>query len=342
MMDSNIVSQTTQIKGPKPRECGCKGIRSCRLCELSDDDRFENSFSTNKNNTRKTYQYCRHCKRAWQAGSNSQQGVSHKISNDTKEESFSGAEMETVTKNATNTEAHNSVFLTQNPHIENKSVTELCSHNSSLSVIDFHGITIIEDFISEEEEQYLDKIIGETAFTKSQSGRRKQDFGPKVNFKRQKVKVASFSGLPAYSSFLYERIKTLPSLNNFKPVELCNLEYSNERGAHIDPHFDDSWLWGERLVTLNLMSDSTLTFTIDSEPQTEVRVPLLRRSLIIVAADARYKWKHSIKEADILDKRIAMTFRELSEEFSPGGQREKEGDDLLKLALTFQGCAIVH
>lgn len=83
-------------------------------------------------------------------------------------------EILTVRKNATNTEAHNSVFVTQESHVENKSVTELCSHNSSLSVIDFHGITIIEDFISEVEEQYLDKIISETAFTKSQSGRRKQ------------------------------------------------------------------------------------------------------------------------------------------------------------------------
>lgn len=55
--------------------------------------------------------------------------------------------------------------------------------------------------------------------------------------------------------------KTVSQLRDFKPVELCNLDYSPARGSGIDPHRDDSWLWGERLVTLNLLSHTVLTFS---------------------------------------------------------------------------------
>ena len=51
------------------------------------------------------------------------------------------------------------------------------------------------------------------------------------------------------------------TLADFTPVELCNLDYQPERGAHIEAHRDDSWLWGERLVTVNLLSPVLLTFT---------------------------------------------------------------------------------
>lgn len=35
-----------------------------------------------------------------------------------------------------------------------------------------------------------------------------------------------------------------PILEDFRPVEQCNLDYSPERGSAIDPHLDDAWLWG--------------------------------------------------------------------------------------------------
>ncbi|KAM4796858.1 alpha-ketoglutarate-dependent dioxygenase alkB homolog 4 [Rhinophrynus dorsalis] len=98
----------------------------------------------------------------------------------------------------------------------------------------------------------------------SQSGRRKQDFGPKVNFKKQKLKVGNFTGLPHFTKVLWQRMKQHAVLEGFLPVEQCNLDYNSERGSSIDPHFDDSWLWGERLVSLNLLSSTVLTMTSDS------------------------------------------------------------------------------
>lgn len=167
-----------------------------------------------------------------------------------------------------------------------------------------------------------------------------QDYGPKVNFKKKRLRADKFTGLPSYAKFLFERMLLLPELSDFQPVELCNLEYSAERGAAIDPHFDDFWLWGERLVTVNLLSSSILSFTNHSLPGIEVQVPLPQRSLIIVSGEARYVWQHAIHRAHIKDKRIAMTWRELTQEFLTG-ERAEEGEHLLKTALLFQGSAVV-
>ena len=53
-------------------------------------------------------------------------------------------------------------------------------------------------------------------------------------------------------------------LLDFNPVELNLLEYNEQRGSNIAPHFDDFWLWGERIVGINLLSDSVMTFEKES------------------------------------------------------------------------------
>ena len=129
------------------------------------------------------------------------------------------------------------------------------------------------------------------------------------------------------------------SLKDFVPVELCNLEYVPERGSAIDPHFDDFWLWGERLVTLNLLSDTVLNMTKDGS-QIEVAVPMARRSLIVVHGPARYEWKHAVLREDIHKRRLATTLRELTPEFLAGGASEQLGKEIIDLALTFSGLPV--
>ncbi|KAM8975073.1 alpha-ketoglutarate-dependent dioxygenase alkB homolog 4 isoform 2-T2 [Pelodytes ibericus] len=185
----------------------------------------------------------------------------------------------------------------------------------------------------------------------SQSGRRKQDFGPKVNFKKQKLKVGNFTGLPNFSQVIWQRMEQHAILEGFLPVEQCNLDYNSDRGSAIDSHFDDSWLWGERLVSLNLLSNTVLTMTMDSvngkspnlelsTDDVEVAISLPRRSLVVLFSDARHKWKHAIHREHIEHRRVCSTFRELSAEFSAGGKEEKLGQMLLQIALGFQGRVV--
>ncbi|KAF3840652.1 hypothetical protein F7725_006514 [Dissostichus mawsoni] len=191
------------------------------------------------------------------------------------------------------------------------------------SCFSFPGVFLQEDFISEEEEEELIRTIDRDVWNDSQSGRRKQDFGPKVNFKKQKVRLSSFSGLPAVSRSLVLRMQSEASLEDFRPVEQCNLEYLPQRGSSIDPHLDDSWLWGERLVT-----------------EVQVSVLLPRRSLLVLFGEARHRWKHSIRREDIQDRRVCSTFRELSEDFLSGGRHEEMGAKLLDISLSFRGTPV--
>lgn len=286
------------------KPCSCKGIRTCLICEnLSVDDNKTRKKGEEVFNNRKkhVFIYCESCKKGWKEN-----------------------------------------VLGKHP-------------NHSGDSIEFLGISLVENFISESEEEFLVAEIDKTSFVDSQSGRRKQDYGPKVNFKKKRLKCNSFTGLPAFCKFVVDRFIALNNLSDFVPVELCNLEYDPKRGSAIDPHFDDFWVWGERLITVNLLSDTYLSMTIDnrdsllSQPSadlldlhdTEVCIPLPRRSLVVVSGPARYKWKHAILRQDITDRRLAMTFREFTPEFLPGGLHyEDMGHQVIETALTYCGISV--
>ncbi|CEM37941.1 unnamed protein product [Vitrella brassicaformis CCMP3155] len=208
------------------------------------------------------------------------------------------------------------------------------------------GVTLVKDFVSEAEERQMIEEMDRWPWTASQSGRLKQDFGPNVNFKKQKLKWDRFTGLPSFSQSIVHRLHTHPHtaalLHSFAPVELCNLDYRIERGAAIDPHFDDAWLWGERLVTVSLVGNSYLTFTTSDYG---VAVPMPRRSLIVVDGPARQVWRHEIRREHIIGRRVGVTMRELTPLFTPveGASddelttEQRAGRELLRIANNFDG-----
>ncbi|XP_007421841.1 alpha-ketoglutarate-dependent dioxygenase alkB homolog 4 [Python bivittatus] len=256
----------------------------------------------------------------------------------------------------------------------------------------FPGVFLLEDFISTDEECEMVELMDQSAWKPSQSGRRKQDYGPKVNFKKQKLKAGNFSGLPSFSKEIVARMRSYTVLEGFSPVEQCNLDYDPERGSAIDPHWDDWWLWGERLVSLNLLSETVLSMSCDSEDSLQllplflqenkqiqsyqspdisqeyqyndptllerlgstecsstklvpfreiiVAIYLPRRSLVVLSGPARYQWKHAIYRNHIKSRRVCITFRELTTEFSLGGEQEELGKNLLEIALTFKGSPV--
>ena len=204
-----------------------------------------------------------------------------------------------------------------------------CPHNpNSECRYDLGGVKVYPNFITDCEETELTLNIEKSKWFPSQSGRLKQDFGPRANYKKKKLKLDKFEGLPYFSHYLRNRLKTVDELHDFIPVEQCNLQYSPEQGSSIDFHFDDFWLWGERLIIINLLSDSFMFFNYLGS---YVKVPLPRKSLITMSGDGRHKWKHAIVREDITSRRISVTFRELSEQFLNGDRRE-EGQKIIEIA----------
>ena len=81
---------------------------------------------------------------------------------------------------------------------------------------DFPGILIVEDFISEDEETQLLADLDVLPWDVSQSGRRKQNFGPRANFNKRKAKVGQFAGFPQTTKFIQERFDSLPVLESYR------------------------------------------------------------------------------------------------------------------------------
>uniref|UniRef100_A0A183TWI9 Anaphase-promoting complex subunit 2 n=1 Tax=Toxocara canis TaxID=6265 RepID=A0A183TWI9_TOXCA len=227
------------------------------------------------------------------------------------------------------------IELPADPSLED--VHAAAKHVDSLDSLDAEecvsvdGILLVHDFLTEQEEEDLVKKIDKKEWMISQSGRRKQDYGPRVNFKQKKVKMDRFEGMPEYTDVILEKMEAASAkkLGEFQPFELCNLEYVSDRLSAIEMHFDDSWIWGNRLIRqvfftntfrgfktlhLNLLNNCVLTFTND-EKRLVVYVALPRRTLVCMADEVRYQWKHGVLSQHVRGRRIALTMREPSPAF---------------------------
>ncbi|KAE8744758.1 hypothetical protein FOCC_FOCC008574 [Frankliniella occidentalis] len=317
----------------KPRPCGCKGKRTCLSCEgeygLQHDDISDIQRE-------KSYVFCPWCQKAWP-----------------------GWDMD---------------LYRHHPNHEGQP-------------IDYSGIFIQMDWLSEEEEMSLIKGMDEMPWDISQSGRRKQNFGPKCNFKKRKMKLGDFNGFPAFSKFVQDKFKEVPILEGYLTIEQCSLEYDPSKGASIDKHIDDCWVWGERIITVNLLSDSVLTMTpyrgeewrynlplvstydrvlddcgvvmnnqikaigkgekimdnISGQDCTRrsgpadvvVRIPMPRRSLLVIYGSPRYDWEHRVLREDVHDRRLCLAYREFTPPFLPGGKQFSESEIVLQTGNNF-------
>ncbi|KAL0272614.1 UNVERIFIED_CONTAM: hypothetical protein PYX00_005517 [Menopon gallinae] len=298
-----------------PRPCGCKGKRSCLICE--EDYSIQPPAATSLSDI--IYDYCHQCGEAWTCPG------------------------------------------------ENLSV-EVQHPQHSGSSIPFPGVYIQQNFLSESEKQQLLDGINNEPWSLSQSGRRKQNYGPRCNFKKMKIQKRDFNGFPKFSKFVHEKFQDVPILNNYKVIEQCVLEYDPNRGASIDPHIDDCWIWGERIVTVNVLGDTFLTFTkysgdrqrynlnyldtyssdlihkldgndkyaseVNCEDGFKVRVFMPEKSLIVLFGSARYEWEHFIPREDIKSYRLCVAYREFSPPYLNGDFRDI-GNEIQEIGQQF-------
>ena len=195
----------------------------------------------------------------------------------------------------------------------------------------FEGVFLITDLFSEEETLQILEEMNKQAWVDSQSGRKKQDYGPKINYKKRKVKnLKEDVCFPSYlDQTISPKLKSvncpIVSLTDFTIAEMGNLLYSPTNGSSIDPHIDDYWIWG-RIVGVNLKSDCCMTFSKEVEIDTndldnkirvlyEINVPIKKNDVYIMSGSSRYIWKHGIKRESIPSERIVVTLREFEYTF---------------------------
>ncbi|XP_054743793.1 alpha-ketoglutarate-dependent dioxygenase alkB homolog 4 [Anastrepha obliqua] len=227
-------------------------------------------------------------------------------------------------------------------------------HNN-VEGLPFSGIYVEEQFLSTTEGEMLIQSLDALPWATSQSGRRKQNFGPKTNFRQRKLKNGTFNGFPQSTRFIQERLRQVPLLADFQTIEQCSLEYEPSKGASIDPHVDDCWIWGERVVTVNCLGDAVLTLTafdasatptkynldlvskydkqlilplIDKEEfdlfkEKVIRVPMPNLSLIVMYGPPRYQFEHSVLREDIKTRRVCIAYREFTPMYIDGEDKLK-------------------
>jgi alkylated DNA repair dioxygenase AlkB len=194
----------------------------------------------------------------------------------------------------------------------------------------FNGFFIINNFLNNEEASKIIMEMKNYEWRDSQSGRKKQDYGPLINYKKRRVKNLDLD--VKFPDYYYKLIKDKLNkinneeinLENFTTAEMGNLFYSPLNGSCIDPHIDDIWIWG-RIVGINLLSACIITFSkeinIPSDDGNsklilfEIDIPIKENDLYLMTNTSRYLWKHSIKRNNIISDRIVITLREYEHEF---------------------------
>lgn len=196
---------------------------------------------------------------------------------------------------------------------------------------DFHGLVVWPDFVTAEEAARLLDAIESRPFAPAQSGKQKQHFGPRMNFRARRMNPRGFEGLPAFARALElrvrERVAATPAgaaipglreaLAQYVTTDAFVLRYEAERQSNLDLHIDDAFAYGELILDLSLESDSWLTL-LDGDPQSGVdrvfrcvRAALPARSMALLFGPARRGWLHGIRAEDVSGRRTSITLRTL-------------------------------
>lgn len=160
------------------------------------------------------------------------------------------------------------------------------------------GLTIVDDFISEEKESSLLEVIDDK---KNHVSKRKdrnmiKRYGSDVPYRANMVSQTIPDYLNDVGLKIFESGFVLK-----KPDSISINEYLV--GQEIRPHID-SPSSGDVIIVLSLLSNAQMKFNIKNE---FFIVELKPRSLVIMKKEIRYKWMHSI--LPVKEKRYSIVFR---------------------------------
>lgn len=161
------------------------------------------------------------------------------------------------------------------------------------------GLTIINDFISETEENNILSQFGTTQKNNKKSKFLRNSirrYGSSLPYDQEMVSDI----IPKYLDDLCEKIVNDGYLK-IKPNSVSINEYLI--GNSIAPHID-SKTSGEVISILSLLSDAIMEFSNDSD---KFSVKLPRRSLIQMRNEIRYEWRHSVPP--VKNNRFSIVFR---------------------------------
>lgn len=176
------------------------------------------------------------------------------------------------------------------------------------------GLQYISDFISREEESELISTIDSQEWN-TELKRRTQHYGYKYDYFKKNVDSSLYLG--PVPSFLQPYLDRLVEKNIFKelPDQVIVNEYTPGQG--ISRHVDCVTCFKDTIASLSLNSTCCMEFE-SLKDNKKGSMMLDSKSLLVLSAEARYDWMHSIparREDEYAgttfkrDRRISLTFR---------------------------------
>ncbi|MEO0595226.1 MAG: alpha-ketoglutarate-dependent dioxygenase AlkB [Chloroflexota bacterium] len=178
------------------------------------------------------------------------------------------------------------------------------------------GLRYIPNFVSEHSAKDLIDTI-DHQFWMTDMKRRVQHYGYVYDYKKRIVTSdMALGGLPDWLADLAEQVHTTGYISAMPDQVIIN-EYVPGQG--ISPHVDCEPCFDDTILSLSLGSACLMDFT-HIEGQHTNSILLAPRSLLIMAGEARYDWKHGIatRKSDVVDgkrvarqRRISLTMRKV-------------------------------
>lgn len=64
-----------------------------------------------------------------------------------------------------------------------------------------------------------------------------------------------------------------------------------------------------------------------------IRVPMPEKSLIVLYGPPRYQYEHSVLREDIVERRVAIAYRELTIPYQKNNSKFNEAEEIYKICL---------
>lgn len=177
------------------------------------------------------------------------------------------------------------------------------------------GLTLIEDFVTETEEQFLLNCINwsqtDEHLGRVMKHRRVKHYGYEFQYGTNNIDKTKplQEKLPRECDFLKERVtqKGYGNLLPWTPNQLTINQY--QKGQGIPSHIDTHSAFDSPILSLSLGSDVVMEFRRENQ---HLSILLPQRSLLIMDGEARYAWTHGIvpRNSDVIPVGNGLTVRE--------------------------------
>lgn len=198
------------------------------------------------------------------------------------------------------------------------------------AVVEVPGLRCVENFLTDEQEAKLIKIIDDGEWM-SDLTRRVQHYGWRYSYKDRAIDLSMKLGpLPDWARELAERLAHEGLVTHVADQVIVN-EYVENQG--ISKHIDCTPCFTDGIAMISLLESWEMIFAEVRGGKRKCAQVLERRSVAVMTGDARYKWTHEIpkrkKEPSgiVRKRRISVTLRKVNESAMRKLRGEESGAD---------------